>query len=151
MTWVVNGSANGPLTRYGKLRVAHALGMPGTFSPPPGVSDSDMQHGTCVTHVPCCMSGSLTNGFLWSRWRGKRSRHSRRMRNPQFYVSDKRPMASRLFGGKLKQSWISVNWILGNKFQSNLNQNTKIAYQKGILKCRLQNVSHLNGHPWYNG
>ena len=27
-----------------------------------------------------------------SRWRGKRSRHSRRMRNPQFYVSDKRPM-----------------------------------------------------------
>ena len=27
-------------------------------------------------------------------WRGKRSRHSRRMHNPQFYVSDKRPLAS---------------------------------------------------------
>ena len=27
------------------------------------------------------------------RWRGKRSRHSRRMRNPQFYVSGKRPIA----------------------------------------------------------
>ena len=26
------------------------------------------------------------------RWRGKRSRHSRRMRNPQFYVSDKMPI-----------------------------------------------------------
>ena len=26
------------------------------------------------------------------RWRGKRSRHSRRMRNPQFYVSGKRPI-----------------------------------------------------------
>ena len=38
------------------------------------------------------MLGSLTSGFLWSRWRGKRSRHSRRMRNPQFYVSGKRPM-----------------------------------------------------------
>ena len=25
-------------------------------------------------------------------WQGKRSRHSRRMRHPQFYVSDKRPM-----------------------------------------------------------
>ena len=39
--------------------------MPGTFSPPPRVSDPDMHHGTCVTHVPWCMSGSLTSVFLW--------------------------------------------------------------------------------------
>ena len=45
-----------------------------------------------VTHVPWCMSGSLTSGFLWSRWRGERSRHSQHMRNPQFNVSRKRPM-----------------------------------------------------------
>ena len=38
--------------------------MPGTFSPPPRVSDPDMHHGTCVTHVPWCMTGSLTSGFL---------------------------------------------------------------------------------------
>ena len=50
---------------------AHAPRMPGTFSPPPRVSDPDMHHGTCVTHVPWCMPGSLTNGFLWSRRRGK--------------------------------------------------------------------------------
>ena len=66
--------------------------MPGTFSPPPWVSDPDMHHGTCVTHVPWCMSGSLTSGFLWSWLRGKRSRHSQRLCNPQFYVSGKRPM-----------------------------------------------------------
>ena len=48
--------------------------------------------GTCVTHVPWCMPASLTSGFLWSRWRGKRSRHSRRMHNRQFGASDKRPM-----------------------------------------------------------
>ena len=84
----------GPLARYANFRVAHALGMPGTFSPPPRVSDPYMHHGTCVTHVPGCMPGSLTSGFLWSRWRGKRSRHSRRMRNPQFYVSGKRPIAA---------------------------------------------------------
>ena len=66
--------------------------MPGTFSPPPRSCDPDMHHGTCVTHVPWCMPGSLTSGFLWSRWRGKRSRHSRRMRNPQFYVSGKKPI-----------------------------------------------------------
>ena len=45
-----------------------------------------------VKHVSWCMPGSLTSGFLWSRWWGKRSRHSRRMRNPQFFVSGKRPI-----------------------------------------------------------
>ena len=83
---------NGPLARYVKLRVAHATGMPGTVSLPLRIRDPDMHHGTCVTHVPWCMPWSLTRGFLWSRWRGKRSRHSRRMRKPQFYVSGKRPI-----------------------------------------------------------
>ena len=68
--------------------------MPETFSPPPRLSDPDMLQGTCVTHVPWCMPGSLTSGFLWTRWRGKRSRHSRRMRNPQFYVPGKKPMTN---------------------------------------------------------
>ena len=63
-------SCHGPLARYVKLRVTHAPGMPGTFSPPLRVSDPDMHHGTCVTHVPWYMPGSLTNGFLWSRWQG---------------------------------------------------------------------------------
>ena len=62
------------------------------FPRTPRVSDPDMHHGTCVTLVPWCMPWSLTNDVLWSRWRGKRSRHSRRMCNPQFYVSSKRPM-----------------------------------------------------------
>ena len=60
-----------------------------------------MHHGTCVTHVPWCMPGSLISSFLWSRWWGKRSWHSRRMRNPQFYVSGKRPM---------------VQWMLEKQF-----------------------------------
>ena len=80
-----------PLARYVKLQIAHAPRIPGTFSPPPRVSDPDMHHGTCVTHVLWCMPGSLTSGFRWKSVGGKRSRHSRRMRNPQFYVSGKRP------------------------------------------------------------
>ena len=48
---------------------------------------------TYVTRVPWCMSGMLTRGQV------KRSRHSRRMRNPQFYVSGKRPIA--LFDDRL--------------------------------------------------
>ena len=63
----------GPLARYVKLRLAHAPGVPGTFSPPPLVSNLDMHHGTWVTHVSWCMLGSLTSSFLRSRWRVKRS------------------------------------------------------------------------------
>ena len=86
------GKCHGPLTRYVKLRIAHAPGMPATFSPPSTSKENDskrsrhafrhMRHARAVMHV------GITN----PRWRGKRSRHSRRMRNPQFYVSDKRPM-----------------------------------------------------------
>ena len=86
---VVDEMVHGPLARYVKLRVAHAPGMPGTFSPPWRVSDPDMHHGMCVTPE------SLTGGCLWSQWRGKRSRHSRRMRIPQFYVSGKRSIVGR--------------------------------------------------------
>ena len=57
----------------------------------PLVSDLDMDNGTCVTHVPWCMSIGIAN----PRWRGTRSRHCRRMRNPQFYVSGERPMGTR--------------------------------------------------------
>ena len=61
------GAYHGPLTRYVKLRVAHAPGMPRTFSTPqhqrkPLVNDPGMHHGTCVMRVPWCMSGSLTRG-----------------------------------------------------------------------------------------
>ena len=79
--------------------------MPGTFSPPPLVSDPDMHHGTCVTHVPWCMPGSLNSGFLWCRCRGKRSRHSRRMRNPQFCVSGKRPIEEHWI------RWDKTTWL----------------------------------------
>ena len=54
-----------------KIAGAHAPGMPGTFSPSPQVSDPDMHHGTCVTHVPWCMPGSLNSSFLRNRRRGK--------------------------------------------------------------------------------
>ena len=44
--------------------------------------DHAMRHARAVMHV----------GIANSRWWGKRSRHSRRMRKPQFYISDKRPI-----------------------------------------------------------
>ena len=47
---------HGPPAKYVKLRVVHAPGMPGTFSPPQQIINPDMHHGTCVTHVPWCIS-----------------------------------------------------------------------------------------------
>ena len=63
-----NSQYHGPLTRYVISRVAHAPGMPGKSPPPPPiqrkplVSDPGMHHGTLVTRVPWCMSGSLARG-----------------------------------------------------------------------------------------
>ena len=71
----------GHLARYIKLQVAHAPGMLGMFSLKPRVSDPEMHHGTCATHVAWCMQVSLISGFLWSRWWGERSRHPWCMRN----------------------------------------------------------------------
>ena len=98
-----SSSSHGPFTRYAKLWVVcmHREWRERFPHLPALVSDPDTHQGTCVTHVPWRMPGSLTCGFLWSRWRGKRSRHCRRMRNPQFYLSGKRSIG-----------WIAVAWVL---------------------------------------
>ena len=62
----------GPVRQWASCQIpriacAHAPGMLGRFSPPPRVRDPDMHHGTCVTHVPWGMPGSITNRFLWNR------------------------------------------------------------------------------------
>ena len=67
MLAVIDGP-NGPLARYAKLRVAHAPGIPGAFFPALTstetlVNDPGMHRGTCVTHVPGCMSGSINHGY----------------------------------------------------------------------------------------
>ena len=87
---------HGPLTRYAKLRVAHAPGMPRTFSPPPTsketASERSRHASRHVRHARAVMPVGIAN----PRWQGKPSRHSRRMSNPPFYVSDKRSMAEQL-------------------------------------------------------
>ena len=83
-----------PLTRYEILRVAHAPEMPGTFSPPPTSKETagkrsrhtsrHVRDARAVMHVAITNVPGIPDH--------KRSRHSRRMRNPQFHVSSKRPM-----------------------------------------------------------
>ena len=68
------------------------------FQKKPLVSDPGMHHGTCVTHVPWCMSGSLTCGD------GETFPAFPAHAHPQFCVSGKRPMALHC----LQQSWLSL-------------------------------------------
>ena len=66
LTFVGIGSGNGPLTRYEKLRVAHAPGMPGTFSPPQRVSDPDIP--TFSAHAqPAILRISGKRSMAWRR------------------------------------------------------------------------------------
>ena len=46
----MNRQCNGPLTRYVKLRVGHAPGMPGTFSPAVDFK------GNCLLAIPACIT-----------------------------------------------------------------------------------------------
>ena len=135
---------NGPLTRYVQLRVAHAPGISGTFSPP--LSDPDMYHGTCVTSVAWCMSGSLPSSCLWSRWRGKLSRYSRRMRNPQFYVSGKRPME--IFDNSYYFGITPISFLvdLEGHLCSNVLWSAKIYKQWITSRDTLKSYVHLELH-----
>ena len=102
---------HGPLTRYVTLRVAHAPGMPGTFSLTadskwkPLVSDPGMHHGTCVSHVPWCMSGLLAPDG------GKTFPAFPAHAHLQFSISCKRPIAKLVkivYGQKI---WEMLNSI----------------------------------------
>ena len=150
--------------------------MAGTFSTPTQVSDLDMQHGTCATHVPWCMPVSLTSDFLWRRWRGKRSWHSRRMPNPQFYVSGKRPMAwtavaiaafiktpiaYRIIIDTLRCRYNTVNFLqnllrrhhtarpLGRDMRCLLLAKTLFIYSASVTEVMYAISCHVG--PWYNG
>ena len=101
-----------------------------------------MHHGTCVNHVQWCMLGSLTSGFLSSRWRGKRSRHSRRMRNLQFYVTGKAPWLNKL-------QWLRRDiWVCdikaGDQFRITCSKRT-CTTESFILSCpTFQYVNYHN-------
>ena len=112
-------------------------GNAGNVSPPPWVSDPDMHHGTCVTHVQWCMPGSLTSGFLWSRWWGKLSRHSQRKGNPQFCVSVRGPLDGVPWASSYSKHGIGFStFLLGAYGVINLGHS--------LLKWRLPDTAHFN-------
>ena len=67
-----------------------------TFSPRPTSKDTtNVRPRHAARHV-CHARAVMHVGVANPRWWGKRSRHSQRMHDPQFYVSGKRPVLSAL-------------------------------------------------------
>ena len=75
--------------------VAHAPGMPGTFSAPLTTEETARQRSRHASRHVRDARAVIHVGIDNPRWRGKRSRHSRRMHNAPIYVSGKRPMQNR--------------------------------------------------------
>ena len=119
--------SHGPFVRCVKL-----------FSSPPRVSDPDMHHGTCVAQVSWNKPVLLTNGFVWSQWRGKRPRHSRRMRNRNFTYLARHPYIVLYFilsvrvGESIKWSFATPDAV-GNSF---ICRNILICYKIISDHCR---------------
>ena len=102
---------NGLLTRYVKLRIAHAPVMSGRFSlsltSTETTSYRPWHASQYVHHTPAVMHVRIAI----PQWQRKCSWHSRHIRNPQFYVSSKRPILRiwlhETFTYK-KTAWISI-------------------------------------------
>ena len=111
---------NWRLTRYAKMRVVHVPGCKERFprqwiQRKPLVSDPDTQHGTCITHMPWCTSGSLTRGG-GENVTGITGACTTR----NFYVSGKRPMLSEIQRNSSKRICFSqiANLIQNTAFEN---------------------------------
>ena len=107
-------SWHGPLTRYVKLRIAHAPGMPGTFSP-----TADFK-GNRYLAIPACITARASRTCRDAcRDRlpavaGKTFQAFPARAHPQFYVSGKRPMKfsnDGQFVCYIHRSWATANGI----------------------------------------
>ena len=92
----------------------------------------------CVTHVPWCMPRSLTRGFLWNRWRGKRSR---RMRNPQFYVYGKRPLVELCL--IIQEVWSVIPQAIIARLGPFMSRRCRVVHEANGLSQPLLTLLHL--------
>ena len=125
----------------------------------PLVSDFSMRHARAVMHV----------GIANPRWRWKRSRPSRCMRNPQFYVSDKRPIHVRyglckttvneMFGVKFWTYQVIrfniLHWCHMSVMASQISSNSTVCLSSSLFRPttmkapKLHITSHFGGIHWW--
>ena len=77
---------HGHLARYVNLRVAHAPGMPGLFSPPSTSKETSSKRSRHASRHVRHARTAMHIRIAHPRWWGKRSRHSRCKRNSQLKI-----------------------------------------------------------------
>ena len=107
------------------------------FSATSGYNDPDMHHSTCVTHVPWCMPGSLTNGFLWRRWRGKRSRHSGACATRNFAYLVRGPLNDVNFGTTDGFTFDIIGYRIINSLRLNFIPENISSWKTLIFNCSI--------------
>ena len=107
-----------------------------------------------ITATAIGITGSLTSGLLWSRWQGKRSQHSRRMRNSQIYISGNRPIAAMPLAYPFasikvaRYSRLFNLYLSGNEYYRRRYQNCygwPLKTRQVYLKGPFVNVSKITG------
>ena len=89
----------------------------------PRVSDPGMHHGTCVTHLPWCITGSLKHGV----GRNGPGIPGACATRPQFYASGNGPIDDVI--------WIRDNLLFSDSFKSPKSWLENNIYPEGIPKC----------------
>ena len=126
----------GPLTRYVTLRVAHAPGMPGTFSPTADVK------GNRKLAIPACITARASHTChdacrdCLPALAGKTFPAFPAHAHPQFYLSRKRPIEEGHFHPHASseiRTWI-INYIHGKPSTLQMLQTWKywIEYDKSV-------------------
>ena len=102
------------------------------FSPPPISKQTASKRPRHASRHVRDARAVMHVGIAYLRWRGKRSRHSRRMRTRNVAYLARGPCINKqghhwfrqwlvpgpLPSHYLNQCWLTVNWTLGNKFQT---------------------------------
>ena len=106
---------------------------------------------TCIKALTSRMPGSLTSGFLWSRWREKRSQHSRRMRNPGGRPMDNKPLplslgrsflpcAGCIIRDRVSTQWSKLALSMSNFLISSLSQSSLKGFAPRLHTCNVNRV-----------
>ena len=118
-------------------------GNVGDVFPPPRVSNPDMHHSTCIG---ACQDRQLAVSFIVDGG-GNHTRHSRRMLNPQFYVSGKRPIVDRFPLTLFKNNWsYAMNLSCGDIVLLNMMSHVPVHVLR-VAKPLYLGISV--GHLWY--
>ena len=143
-----------------KSRVGHAPGMPGTFSPPPTSKETASKRSRHASRHVIHARAVMHVGI--AKMRGKRSRHFRRLRNPQFYVSGKRPMGADsitwywygplIHGLSNRGVLIRQTWLLNNSTR----ESVVLEYFCNVITAKCSNnwclsiALSVTAGPWVN-